>query len=224
MDTQIQMSPITARLILRALLAIEFLFALIYIVEITLGSPSHLLHELVNLDAERTIPSWFSSIQLCVIGLVFLHFTFNVPFLQTYQRLFALMSLGFIFMSLDENISIHERITYRYQDVEWLPRFQGNHGIWISVYLVIAVIFLLVNLKPMLTLIKQYPHNARIFVLGGALFVAGGLLMEIIGYYLVGEEGPGLAYYLEVTIEEFLEMAGASVMLYSILFLRSTPD
>jgi len=217
MSIRIQAEPNTARSILGVLLAIEIAFALVYIAETALGSPSHLLHELMNLDGEDTVPTWFSTVQLSVIGLIFLHFAMNVPALREYRRCFLLFFVGFVFLSVDENISIHERITYRLHDIDWLPRFQGNHGVWIAVYLVIAAIFILVNLKPMLDLLKQYPRNVRMFAAGSAVFVTGAVFMEIIGYMIVGDGTPGLTYHLEVTLEEFLEMAGASIMMYSII-------
>jgi hypothetical protein len=224
MIIRIQTEPDTARFILGFLIAIEIAFALVYLTETTLGSPSHLLHELMNLDGEATVQSWFSAVQLSVIGLVFLYFATNVPAMRASRRLLLLLSAAFLFVSLDENVSLHERVTYRLQDVEWLPRFQGNHGIWVYLYLAIAVVVLLVNLKPMLNLAKEYPRNARIFIVGTAVFVFGAVVMEIVGYSLVGDGEPGTAYYLEVTVEEFMEMAGASLMLYSLMIPQTHPE
>ena len=119
------------------------------IVLVTLYAMDHIFllfgrpHKMINLDQELTFTSWFSSIQLFLIGFMLLLQLFKTPQLMHISILFiSIVSLGFIFLSLDESISFHENLNFKFVNVEWLPRFKNNHGLWIPIYLAMIVPFL----------------------------------------------------------------------------------
>ena len=81
----------------------------------------------------------------------------------------------------------------------------------------------LVSFKNLLAVWKHSRPEALIFLLGGMIFVAGGIGLEIVSYIFLRSGETPLLYNVEVLVEEFFEMAGVSVMLLgTLLFLHRT--
>jgi len=203
-----------ANRLLFALIFFEICLILIFALDVLSQIPLP-IHKLFNLDGEATIPAWFSSIQLFLIGVLFL-FSGNWP--QKHRIVtpgwLLLIGMGFIFLSADEAAQIHEKVTSFLKHVEWMPRFKGNHGIWIPVYFSIAVVLAVLGRHTINSALKAYPRQAIIILSGFAVLLIGAVGMEIISYwYLRGTEYSFL-YKVEVALEEFFEMAGASIILY----------
>ena len=59
--------------------------------------------------------------------------------------------------------------------------------------------------------------SMQVAAAGALVFVAGGVGVELIGFYLVPGSTP---YKVATAVEEFLEMAGVSVMLYAALLVN----
>ena len=60
-----------AHRLLFGLILFELLLVAIYVGDSLLGSPISVIH-MFDLDREATIPAWFSSVQLFLIGIIFL--------------------------------------------------------------------------------------------------------------------------------------------------------
>ena len=179
-------------------------------------------HALLNLDGEATIPAWFSAMLLFAIGGTFLLARF-VP--RTHDvippNFSTLLGLGFVFLSMDEAAAIHEMLTAALKHIEWVPRFRGQHGIWIGLYGSLGLV-VLYTLRPVANAVwKLYFHQAMIFSAGAAVFLLGAVGLEVLGYEWALNENPQSALYLlEVAVEEFMEMLGATLMYYAaLLFL-----
>ena len=203
-----------ANRLLFTLILFEICLTLIFALDVLLEMPWP-IHKLFNLDGEATIPAWFSSIQLFLIGVLFL---FSGHWPQKHRIVIPgfllLVGMGFIFLSADEAAVIHEKITGVLKCVEWVPRFKGNHGIWIPVYFSIAVVLAVIGRRTINSVLKAYPRQAIIILSGFVVFLIGAVGLEIISYwYLRGTEYSFL-YKVEVALEEFFEMAGASIILY----------
>ena len=199
------------------LLLFETGMVLVYLLDVFAGMPRP-IHILFDLDAEMTIPSWFSSIQLFLIGLLLLLSRFwpNKPRADT-PLFFLLTGSGFVFLAVDEAVELHEAVTDMLKHVAWIPRFQGNHGIWIPVYLIIMVFLAFLFRHAIVALVRAYPRRIRIVFAGLAVFFIGAVGMEIIGYQYLRSLGyHSIWYRLEIALEEFLEMAGASIVLYGV--------
>ncbi|MFQ5644127.1 MAG: hypothetical protein ACE5FQ_10595 [Thiogranum sp.] len=203
-----------ANRLLVALISFEVSLAAIFALDVISLIPS-VFHKPFDLDGEGTIPAWFSSMQLFVIGILFL---FSRHWPQTHQIVkpgfLRVIGIGFVFLSMDEAASIHERITALLKHIEWVPRFEGGHGIWIPVYLSIAVVLLGIGRRTIISMLNTYPRQMLIMFFGVVLFIIGGIGMEIISYWYLRGTGLTLLYKAEVAIEEFLEMSGASIVLY----------
>lgn len=206
------------------LVVIEAVLVLSYVNSLIFFDKDDAVFKLFDLNGESNIPTWFSSIQLFTVGLFFLllaekakssplHSNSSAQRLSWTFLLF--ISSGFIFLSADEAICIHEYITGRLSGIEALPRFNDGHGIWIPIYITIFATSTLATYRHILAIWK---HNRRAFLiiatgLGSALI--GGIGLEIVSYQFK----LGGLYHPEVIFEEFLEMFGVSLILYGSLSL-----
>jgi hypothetical protein len=213
----------TANKVFLGLVAFELLFVAVASVDVALGSPSWIIKQLFDLDGDANIPAWFSSVQLFVIGLIFLLISRmsgrdNAPSPAS----LILFGLGFIFLSADESASIHERMSVTLRNATVVPRFRDGHGVWISIYALIGVALLLLNYRAFAAMWHRH-RRAGTFLAGGvALLVVGGVGLEIVSYEFLRDGSTPLLYSLEVVAEEFLEMFGASLALYGAMLLLLT--
>lgn len=177
-------------------------------------------HHIIDLDGETNFPSWFSTIQLFFIGFLLFIQLFKVPQLKYISLPFViLISLSFMFLSLDETIQFHERFPFGLVPLDWLPRFKDNFGSWIPVYVMMTATFLIVFSKIIKNLWQVYRKELTIFFIGMFLFLLGGVVIEIISIEQLFFNKTSKAYLVEVAMEEGLEMIGASFMLYASLLL-----
>lgn len=194
------------------LLAFECLLVVAFLVEYAVGSPAWLITRLLDLDREDSIATWFSSLQLAAVGVLFLILAAKQRQDGVPRWFLGLGGLGFLFLSADEALMLHESITGALVKVDWVPRFSGDHGIWIFFYLGLGAALLLLMLRPLLTLWRRHRHPFALMAAGAGIFLLGAVGLEIIGYeFLAG--GPPLFYRFEVAAEEFLEMLGATAIL-----------
>lgn len=209
-----------AKRLVQRLLFIELCLALAFLLSTWMGKPVWVLHALLDLDGEQNIPAWFSAVQLAVIGLVLLCMAHMGGIRPAVPPIFFLAAgLGFLFLSMDESAALHEKLGATIKRVEWVPHFKAGLGAWIAVYAVLGGVLVLASHRALITLWTHH-RRASLFVGGGlALIAAGGVGLEIVSYqYLRGTGTPEL-YALEVACEEFLEMAGATTILYGVLLL-----
>ena len=209
-----------ANKLLFGLILFELCLVLIFAADTLLGSPSWIIKELIDLDEEHNIPAWFSSVQLFLIALVFLLKSCQLyPDHSPLRSFFLMVSTGFIFLSADEVASIHEKITWVFKHVEFMPRFKGDHGIWIFVYALIGLILFLAAFRTLAAMWKRYRQATLIMAIGMGMALIGGVVMEVISYQFLRSGSTPLLYKAEVAIEEFLEMSGVSVTLYGAILL-----
>jgi hypothetical protein len=185
-----------------------------------------LVHALFDLDGEANIPAWFSSAQLLLIALTFWTTALRRPHEQQgthpSRAFLALAGCAAAYVSMDESAQIHEQVTAwmgrRY--VDWLPRFTLTH-FWIVMVVVAIVVTLfqifMVDLK---AIWREHRTLALIGAVGIGVGLTGGMVVETLGYKLLHGVKDTLWYKGEVTVEEFMEMCGASLILFSVLKLR----
>jgi hypothetical protein len=61
------------------------------------------------------------------------------------------------------------------------------------------------------------PRCSLIAIAGGAVYVTGAAVLESVGYKMLSGGSTLSLYRAEVAAEEFLEMMGASLILYAVL-------
>ena len=190
-----------------ALLVTMFVFCIVG----SLTNP--ITRQLFDLDAEASIPAWFSSAQLLAAGIVFAT-RYNLgPHRSVGRSFFLLWSLALFFLSADEGVGFHEKISIVFRHVEFLPRFSGNHGIWIPLYAVAGTAFIAIVSRPSLRLWRSGNRGVAILFIGVIIFVCGAVLVEIIGYGELREAINHRDYQIQVAVEEGLELTGISTIL-----------
>ncbi len=210
--------------LLVGLLGLDILFSAAHIfIFVGPGVPWTIVRELLDLDNEIALATWFATVQLFAVGAILLLTAWtNNGKNHSLPTILALGGLLFVFLSADEGGSIHERITL-FMEERGLDSllFPGNHGGWISVYAGLGLIFfLLAGLylrRPLRRMWQQFTRESLIVLGGFGAIALGAVGFEIISYLFLRSGSTTGLYHLEVAIEEFLEMAGASIILYATL-------
>lgn len=200
------------------LLGIDLLLTTLYVLfhivadDVTWGP----LRPFFDMNADISIPSWFATIKLFAIAAL-LHGACGLRQQAVSRRLLGAGALGFLFLSIDESARVHEKITAvaRMLEFDWL--LIAGQGAWITVYAAIGAVLAILYGPALLRLSKRFPREATIGAAGAALFVAGAVAVEIVGYTLTPDSP---AYRLEVAFEEWFELIGVSTILYGTLRLH----
>lgn len=209
-----------ANKLLAGLVLFELCLVSIFAVHKLLGSPIEIISSSFNPASEGNIPAWFSSVQLFLIGLPFLLKSWQLdPDYLPSPRFLRMVAVGFVFLSADEAASIHEGLTRLLKPVEWVPRFKGDHGIWVFIYLPIGLILFLATFRQLAALWHRYRHATFMMAIGMGIFLLGAVGLEIIGYQFLRSGWTPVLYKASVVLEEFLEMSGASIILYGAILL-----
>lgn len=217
MELKYSLTPKHAAQILIWLIIIELVFCLVYFIDFLSVEPNWRIHEWFNLDEEANIPTWFSIIQLFMVGLIAIATAQSEHYRRPPSKWgLTLFGFGFIYLSLDEGAVFHEKFTYEFHNHPWVPYFDGVHGIWITIYMGVAIVVLLILGRDLWAICRTLPRESLIFSLGMVLFLAGTGGSETITYFYIDKSNIWI-YTMEVMIEEFLEMIGASILFYSVL-------
>lgn len=206
-----------ARKLLFSLFAVEIILAVIFVADYVMGKPSFSIHVLFDLDGEACIPAWFSSMQLFLTGAVFL-LAGRAPAASRPPPAFFLTLIGacFIFLSADEAGMIHERLRGLVKHAAAAMPQVNSHGAWISIYAVVGTVLLLSSYRHLLFMFKFFRRETAIIMSGFGIMCLGAVGLEIVSYAFLRNGATPLLYALEVALEEFFEMAGASVILYGV--------
>jgi len=215
-----------AKIILFALLLLDSILLILHLIDYATNSSSWLIHNMFNLDAESNFPTWYSTVQLLFVGIISLviksqNETTNRPS----SLFFLIFGLSFVYLSLDEASRMHEYIIPAIlKHFSWAPHFKGNHGLWISLYLAIGVLFCLVFWRDLKALWSNFHDESLVIILGIIIFLTGVCGLEIINYELLETNRLHPYYQFQVACEEFLEMVGVSIILYGTLLLAMRRD
>ncbi|MDB4584216.1 hypothetical protein N9164_13775 [Draconibacterium sp.] len=190
--------------------------AFIYLIDHLLDAPLGIhFRNLFDMNKEQNLPTWYSTIQLFVVGTFFLLAAASFrEKLTTAAGMLSIMGLIFLVLSLDESVGIHEKLG-ELTDVFLSGGDRANTvfvhtGIWMFV---MAIPFLLALLY-LVFLMSRYIKDrqfVRLSLIGIVVFLgsAGGL--EIIGNFLPDELIP-----FQVAAEETGEMVGVTLILWAV--------
>jgi hypothetical protein len=168
-----------------------------------------------NINRESSIPTWYSSALLlgCSAVLGIIAAAKRVAH-EPYTIHWTALALIFLYMSIDETASIHEKFTEPLQVV--LNPTSHLYFAWVIVAVPLVVIFALAYLK---FLFHLPPRVRNLFALAGVIYVGGALVVESISanqWYWDG--GTSLLYSAMGTLEELFEMFGTILLLYILLY------
>lgn len=204
-------------------LACEFILMAVYWFDVATRAAFSLVHSLFDLDSEGNIPAWFSSSQLFCVAVVFWTFALKSRRQGLPSRVFfALAGVAAAYVSSDETAQIHERVTAligkRY--VDWLVPLAADNFFFVMLAVALLMVICQLLAADLLLLWNSHRRIALIGVLGVVIGLTGGMGVETLGYKLLRGQTDSLWYKIEVTVEEFMEMFGASLVLFSALSLR----
>lgn len=213
-------NQLPTRIFLTALLC-ELSLVFIYWIDVATDAQFQLLHALFDLDSEGNIPAWFSSSQLFAVAITFFSCALRKGTDRRPSRVFfVLAGCVSVYISCDETAQIHERVTAlmgaRYLD--WVPTYAAQNFFFVMLFIAVLVTIGQLLADDVLKLWSHYRRLLLLVVLGVSVGLTGGMVIESLGYKLL-QTGTFL-YRLEVTAEEFMEMFGASVILWATLQLR----
>jgi hypothetical protein len=169
---------------------------------------------LFNLEAEKNIPTLFSSLQLCLAAALLGICAARAKLSDApYFKHWVGLALIFVFLAFDESALIHEKT------MSVSRALFGGDGLfyytWIIPFGGLALAVLATYSRFLLALPRR---SGVIFLLSGAVFVTGALGLEMFEGQINQAGGyRSLDYMILVTIEEILEMAGIFAFIYGLL-------
>jgi len=177
------------------------------------------LSDLVNLDREQNIPTLFSMLQLMLAGTITWKLGNREPG-GSLRRLWRFLSLGLLWIGIDEALRFHERLNKI--PIGELRRVSYFHFAWVLPAIAVVGVCGFV----MLRLLRALPRpTARMFALSGGLFVAGAVGVEMLGGHFARLSGQQTwIYTLCYTLEETLEMLGPALFIRSALRYAQLPS
>ncbi|MEJ5913089.1 hypothetical protein [Pseudokineococcus sp. 1T1Z-3] len=170
------------------------------------------LVEIVDVDTETTVPTWFSASLLLLCALLLLDVTRTAWAGRSRWRFhWATLAVVFAYLSADEGSRLHETGS------ALLDRAGVDTGLrfgWVA----LAVPLVAVLALAMLPFVRRLPRRTALsFVGAGVLYVGGAAGLEVVSGFVVDATGVGSAPYVLVSsLEELCEMAGATVFAWAV--------
>lgn len=208
------------RRLLIGFLAGDTVFLIAHFTVFALGLEKTKWYEFFGLNFEMNPPTWWSAAQLLVIALVF--FVIAARPFRTHPLVrpirIAMLAAGvlFTYISADEAGVIHERVSLalKYGHGRWwyLPNTYGFPWwafLWAAV--IGALVLVAIYLPKMW---KLWRRETILLIVGLIVMIMGGAVIEIVAEVIFKVKDLTTAFYIETGIEEWMEMVGASIVLF----------
>lgn len=169
---------------------------------------------LLRLDAENTLPVWYSSTQLIACAVVLFLQALQARAERSKQQAgWLLLAFGFVYLSMDETASIHEILIGK------LKLVFHTGGVFTFGWVLVAIPAVLVVLLMLSRFILRLPRGTRtLFLLSGAIYVFGAVGLEMVGAPVFEAKGVDAPDYVALVVtEETLEILGISLFLTTLL-------
>jgi len=168
---------------------------------------------LFDFNTEKNIPTFYSAIALLVASILLSLIAFarkkvNSPFIQWF-----VLSLIFLFLSIDEISTIHERAIRPTKEA--LNASGLFYFAWIIPYGIALGVFIIAYSK----FLFKLPKNIMIlFLISGTTFISGAIGIEMFeGRHAELHGTNNITFALFYSFEEFLEMIGIAIFIYTLL-------
>ena len=177
-----------------------------------------LLFSLFFLDGEGNVPAIFSTCLFLIKAVIFLIVWKAASLSGDSQKICLFLSIVFVFLALDESISIHERLINPLRQA--LDATGVFYYTWIIPYGIGVVVLSIVAIPVFWRMQKRIRFW---FGLSAATYLVATIGLEMIsGKYLVMMNvQKDIVWIFMITLEESLEMVGLIILVYAqLLFLR----
>ncbi len=170
--------------------------------------------DLFDVGYERNVPTFFSTaLLLACSGLLALSATVERVRGSRWRWHWAALSLLLLYAALDESAGLHERLNDSAREL--LGASGALMFTWVVPGTALVVLLLVIFARFLFALDRQ---TLRGFLLAGFLFVGGAIGMETIGAWHFSRTGqPDLTFAMFMTIEEWSEMSGATVLAWTVM-------
>jgi hypothetical protein len=211
-----------ARSVLGTLVLADGLLVLLYwLSRWVLVDRNPTLAHMFDLDGEGNGAAWYASSKLLLVAAIALLYALQQVEPRALRRFYYLLAAVFLFFSADEAAMFHEPLNYFVREQASFLNTPGpDHTTWQFLYLAVMVVVLVMMRKGLAQFLRCSTGRLA-FLVGAGLFVAGGVVVEFVGYYVLVSLGDshGSAGAIQVALEEFCELLGVSLMAYG-LFTR----
>jgi hypothetical protein len=166
-----------------------------------------------DLDGERNMPTYFSSLVLFISSLLLgMVAVYKHKEADRYKLHWAILSIIFLCLSVDEAICIHENFNP-------LRTMLGVGGFLYYAWVIPGIVFVVVFAVSYLKFLFHLPVKSRVLFSAAAIIYVGGTLGgELIGGRHADLYGiQNLTYSFITTVEETLEMIGMVLFIYALL-------
>ncbi len=172
-----------------------------------------LLLDLLSVNVEQSIPTWFSVLLLFNVAVLLALIARakqieHAPFSAYWYGLAGV----FVYLSMDEGAVIHEIFADSVRETFKTGGFLFFG--WQIVAVPLVILFILLYLRFLWNLPARYQ---RLFMLSGAIYVGGALIIEAISASVFSIDGESVLYLAIATIEESCEMLGMVLFIYTLL-------
>ena len=170
-------------------------------------------------NTEGNLPTLFSFVLLLICS-VFLWIISEMPaaFEKKKHVYWKALSLIFLFIAVDELISIHETFTDDARSVLDNSASGYLYFAWVVPY---AIVFTIVFLLLLRFFLGLPPRTRILFAIAAFTYVMGAIGFEMVAGNFVFHEGKAakssLPYMLMVTVEELLEMIGLIIFINALV-------
>ncbi|MEM7335886.1 MAG: hypothetical protein AAF490_27660 [Chloroflexota bacterium] len=173
-----------------------------------------LLIDLLSVNVEESIPTWFSTMLLFMASLL-LWFIWGVKKRKADEWMTYWLGLAiiFLYLSVDEGAAIHEAFV---GPIEALVDTSGFLAFaWQIVFFPLVVLFAIVYSRFLRALPRE---TAVFFILSGVIYVGGAVFIEGLSANEWDlNQGITFRYLMIATFEEWFEMLGATLFIYTLL-------
>jgi hypothetical protein len=172
---------------------------------------------LFDADRESNVPTYFSAVLLLLAaGLLGVIAVLKRKTRAPFGGSWVALSLAFLYMSLDEVVSVHETVLERLtRKVLGDPTIGVLYFAWVIPGFILVLVLGVVFFR----FILHLPRATRSGVwLAAGLFLGGALGVELLEGYHASRHGvENLTFGLIANVEESLEMAGVIVFIHALL-------
>jgi len=168
-----------------------------------------------NSAGEGNLPTYFSSFLLLFAAFLLLIVTIKIRTDKaSYVSMWTLLTLGFIYLSLDEMLVLHERISLFIRTLtDW-----SGHGILRSPWVILGLLSVIVLLAVFFKFLMHLDNRTRlIFLIAGIMYVGAALGFEVFENIYDESYGKDIVYRMLQNVEEGFEMAAVIVFISGVL-------
>jgi hypothetical protein len=176
-----------------------------------------LLMQAFYMDAEGNVPTYFNTIVLFIPAILFAVISaWKFSIKEKFGFHWLGLALIFLYLSMDEAAVLHERLI---KPMRSIINFEGYGGIfyfaWVIPGIAAVIIFLLAYLRFFLHLENKFK---LLFFVSLAIYLSGVIGGELLSGHFAETIGlKNFTYAMYTSLEESLELFGASMIAYSLL-------